>query len=86
MPAPKFVLNAVVGVSAAVLAGAALVPHTDESGPVLKAAVAFVGARPDEGSSPAAGAAGPPVIRLLIIEDIHGDDWCAAHRGEAGDA
>ena len=56
MPAPKFVLNAVVGVSAAVFAGAAFVPHTDESGPVLKAAVAFVRAKPDEGSH-AVGAA-----------------------------
>lgn len=56
MTAPKFVLNAVVGVSAAVFAGAAFVPHSDESGPVLKAAVAFVRAKPDEGSH-AVGAA-----------------------------
>lgn len=47
MRSATLMLNALVGASALIFAGAHFVPDRDHTGPVLNAAVAFVGARAD---------------------------------------
>jgi hypothetical protein len=45
MPYRKFLVNALIGATAVVVAGARLIPGSDETGPVLRAATSFVSAK-----------------------------------------
>ncbi|MEO8620430.1 MAG: murein L,D-transpeptidase catalytic domain-containing protein [bacterium] len=59
MRPPKYLQNLLVGASALIYAGAQFVPKHDQSGPVLTAAVNFVGAKPvATGLAAPAGTAG----------------------------
>src|ERR1700716_2914487 len=54
MRPPKYLQNVLVGTSALLIAGAHVVPQSDQSGPVLTAAIKFVNASHDTTSSSAA--------------------------------
>src|ERR1700737_4176390 len=55
MRPPKYLQNVLVGTSALLIAGAHVVPHSNQSGPVLTAAVKFVSPKSDTTSSSGGG-------------------------------
>lgn len=55
----KFLVNVLIGATAVVVAGARLIPGSDETGPVLRAATSFVGAKSTAGSGVSTRATSP---------------------------
>jgi hypothetical protein len=57
----KYLQNVLIGATATVVAGANLVPHSDESGPVLRSAISFVSGKATEADSGVRAAAMSPL-------------------------
>lgn len=57
----KYLVNALIGATAVVVAGARLVPGSDETGPVMRAAAAFVSDKPFAADSGVPGRGTSPV-------------------------